>query len=471
MKNKKQKSLRNNIHPASFRDPCGFLFWNKGRLLRQINKAYKQNYELLIESGLYKYLVKHKLLISHDELNLKHAQTDTAYKVIKPEQIQFISYPYEWCFSQLKDAALLTLKIQNTALAYNMGLKDASAYNIQFYNGKPILIDTLSFEKYEEGKPWIAYRQFCQHFLAPLALLSYTDIRLGNLLRIYIDGIPLDLTSKLLPKRSWLNGGILSHLHLHAKTQKRYSDRKAQKPNTKNQISKKKLLLLLNNLTNTIQSLQLKNISTEWGDYYKHTNYSKKAFKEKKQIVSNFIDKTKPKTVWDLGANTGEFSRIASNAGAFTLSFDIDPLAVERNYKQVKQSNEKNILPLIMDFFNPSPSLGWANNERDSLIQRGGSADTVLALALLHHLAISNNVPLEKTAELFSKFGKYLIIEFVPKEDSQVQKLLSTREDIFTDYTQENFERVFRNYYKLIQKEKITDSKRILYLLKSNNYH
>jgi ribosomal protein L11 methylase PrmA len=459
-KSKKQEKIA-----SSFRDPSGFLYLENGALLRQINKIYKQDYDFFMVSGLYKKLVKKRLLVAHNEKSIIKKLDNCAYKIIRPEVIPFISYPYEWCFSQLKDAALTTLKIQKIALNFNMSLKDASAYNIQFLGGKPILIDTLSFEKYKEGEAWIGYRQFCRHFLAPLALASYVDIRLIQLLRIYIDGIPLDLASKLLPKKSLLNIGILTHLHIHSKSQKKYES-KNQELRIKNQeLSRKNLIALIDNLYNTVNSLQWKKKDTEWGDYYTFTNYSNTAFKHKKEVVKKIISNAKPKIVWDLGANTGEFSRIASSNGSLTIAFDIDPLAVEKNYKKTKTKSEKNILPLILDLNNPSPSLGWAHKERNSIAKRG-PADMIMALALIHHLAISNNLPFKNIASFFSNIGKYLIIEFVPKNDSQVKKLLSTRKDIFNNYTQEQFEKESSKYYKILDKQKITNSLRTIYLLK-----
>lgn len=195
---------------ASFRDPAGFLFSRGGILYRQVNHSYAENFSALIDSGLYEKLVKASLLISHSEVDeltgrpFAPAIPASAYRTIRPEAIPFISYPYEWSFGQLKDAALATLSIQKRALKAGMSLKDASAYNIQFYRGKPVLIDTLSFEIYHEGEPWVAYRQFCQHFLAPLALMAARDVRLNQLMRVYIDGLPLDLASKLLPPRTHL---------------------------------------------------------------------------------------------------------------------------------------------------------------------------------------------------------------------------------------------------------------------------
>ncbi len=216
--------MSESVDPGSFRDPNGFIFYRGQTLFRQVQRLYQPHYDQLMQSGLYEALVNAGLLIPHVEEHVDIALKTGAYRVLRPEPLPFISYPYEWCFSQLRDAALATLQIQMEALRFGMSLKDASAYNIQFRNGKPLLIDTLSFEKYEAGKPWVAYRQFCQHFLAPLALMSYTDIRLGQLLRVHLDGIPLDLTSRLLPCNTKLRMGLLTHIHLHGAAQKRYAD-------------------------------------------------------------------------------------------------------------------------------------------------------------------------------------------------------------------------------------------------------
>ena len=449
---------------GSFRDPSGFLFQKEGTLYRQINKSFKENFDSLNSSGLYKKLVSEDLLIPHKKVNRKEAITSEAYKVIQPKKIPFISYPYEWSFSQLKDAALITLRIQQIAIEHGMSLRDASAYNIQLFNGKPILIDTLSFEKYEE-KPWVAYKQFCQHFLAPLTLISYVDIDLNKLSRVNIDGIPLPLTSKLLPLKTKLKPGLLIHLHLHASSQKRHAD-KGQKIQTKNiKLSKRSMLGLIDSLEGAVKGLKWNPKGTEWGDYYEsNLNYLPTSLRYKANLVEKFIGVIKPKTVWDLGGNTGLFSRIASDKGIFTVSSDIDPAAVEKNYRTVVKKEEKNILPLLIDLTNPSPGIGWGNIERDSFISRG-PADTVLALALIHHLAISNNVPLEKLAEFFSSVGKHLIVEFIPKEDSQVQKLLATREDIFPNYTKDDFEEEFEKFFSTKKSETIKGSKRTLYLM------
>ncbi|KJS12090.1 MAG: hypothetical protein VR67_11510 [Peptococcaceae bacterium BRH_c8a] len=445
---------------SSFRDPSGFIFIRGGKIYRQVNISYKEHYDHLM-SGLYGALAKAKLLVSHDEVDVQEGN-DTVYKIIKPEIIPFISYPYEWCFSQLKHAALVTLQIQKTALNFGMSLKDSSAYNIQFNNGKPIFIDTLSFEKYNEGEPWVAYRQFCQHFLAPLSLMSLNHISLNQLLRIYIDGIPLDLTSRLLPNKTWMNFNLLSNIHLHASTQKRYQNKLVNISNKK--ISLTGLLAIIDNLESTIKRLTWKPQGTEWAEYYKDINYTEDGIEHKKHLLAKYLEVIDPESVWDIGANKGIFSRIASNRGIQTLSFDIDPAAVEKNYLISLKNKETNILPLLIDLTNPSPSIGWENTERLSLLERG-PADTVFALAIIHHLAISNNLPLSKIANFFGKLCKNLIIEFVPKEDSQVQKLLATREDVFPNYEKNCFENEFKKHFVVLRLDQITDSKRTLYLL------
>jgi hypothetical protein len=447
---------------ASFRDPSGFLFWQDGSLFRQVNHKYGQEYARLMESGLYEKLVKAGLLVSHIEVDQAPFAPELAYKVIQPEQVQFISYPYEWSFGQLKDAALATLSIQRRALKAGMSLKDASAYNIQFVRGKPTLIDTLSFEVYKEGQPWVAYRQFCQHFLAPLALMALRDVRLSQLLRVYIDGIPLDLASGLLPSSTRLQFGLLTHLHLHASAQKRYSG--AEVKSRSGTMSKQAMTGLVDSLDAAVRRLGWKPGGTEWGNYYDITNYSDAAFEHKKQLVADWAARTKPALVWDLGANNGVFSRVAADAGAYVVSSDIDPAAVEQNYRQLKEEKRENLLPLLIDLTNPSPAIGWANHERDAFCQRG-PADMVLALALIHHLAISNNVPLPQVAEFLKAVGKWLVIEFVPKLDSQVKKLLISREDIFPDYTREGFETAFGRAFAIREAVPLRESGRVLYLM------
>lgn len=458
-------------HPASFRDPAGFLFRHDGILYRQVNKAYKEDFNLLTRSGLYKKACDAGCMVPHESADDIPFFSDDAYCIIRPEQIDFISYPYEWCFSELKDAALTTLDLQLMALRHNMILKDATAYNIQFRHGRPVMIDTLSFECYKEGTPWPAYKQFCQHFLAPLALMAKTDIRLNSLLRDYIDGIPLEMASRLLPFATWFKPGLLINLHLHAKAQRAYGKTSVRnKPASLSgrRISKLGLTGIIEGLRKTVEKLTWRPSGTEWAEYYTFTNYSDNALQQKKSLIQNYLKTIQPGTVWDLGANTGLFSRLASEEGMLTIAFDIDPAAVEINYQNVRRNREKNLLPLLADLTTPSPALGWDCDERYSLHQRG-PADCILALALVHHLAISNNVPFEKIASFLRKLCKYLIIEFVPKQDSQVQRLLGSRPDIFTDYNRDFFELSFSNFFQIVQTNQIAGSERWLYLMQNKN--
>lgn len=451
-----------SVDGASFRDPSGFVFEQDGIIYRQVNNSYKDDYDTLMDSGLYEALVDKNLLVAHKEVELDGHKD--GYKIIEPALIPYFTYPYEWSFTQLKDAALLTLEIQNLAIKHKMSLKDASAYNIAFVGGKPVFFDTLSFESMDKPKPWVAYRQFCQHFLAPLALMAHTDVHLNQLFRTNIDGVPLELASKILPAKTKRIPGLLMHIHTHAKSQKKNESR--TEGVSERTVTENGLLGILGSLKSNIKKLEWKRKGTEWGEYYTFTNYSDDSFEKKKEIINGFLDEISPQSAYDMGANNGLFSRLASDRGIRTVAFDIDPVAVEKNYLAVKHNKEENILPAIMDLTNPSPGIGWAGEERLSLESRG-KADVVFSLALIHHIALSNNVPFEKIADYFSRLGQNLIMEFVPKGDSQVDILLATREDVFPDYNEEGFEEAFTKYFETKQKTKIDGTKRTLYLLQS----
>jgi hypothetical protein len=449
---------------GSFRDPSGFVYTRDGTLFRQVNTGFSQTFEAFLASGLWDELVRDGLLVPHEPVGLEYSATPEAYAVLRPERLPFISYPYEWSFGQLQDAATLTLQIQERALRKGFTLRDSSAYNIQFQGGRPIFIDTLSFESWEEGKPWAAYKQFCEHFLLPLTLMSATDIRCGTLLRSYVDGIPLDLGSRLLPHRSWTSLSAVLHIHLHAWAQGRYAGSAVTSAAKGKRMSQSSLLTLIKNLSTATQRLSWRPSGTEWADYTTDNNYSDAASRSKREMVVAHLAAAKPKTVWDLGANTGEYSRAARESASYVVSFDVDPAAVERNYRRVRSEKETGILPLLLDLTNPSPGQGWAGRERLSLEERG-PADAVLALALVHHLAIGNNLPLERIAAYFSRLGRHLVIEFVPKSDSQVSRLLLSRPDIFPGYTKEGFEEAFQRHYHIQSVDRVADSERWLYAM------
>ena len=450
--------------PGSFRDPCGFVFERAGALFRQVNQAYRDDYDLLESSGLARALIGEGWLIPHREVEEAPLAPGPAYKVLGADRVPFISYPYEWCFGQLKAAALLTLAIQRRAIAAGMSLKDASAFNVQFLGGRPVFIDTLSFEALKPDAPWVAYRQFCRHFLAPLALMSKVDVRLSALFRPSIDGIPLDLASKLLPLRSRLDPRLFLHLHLHARAERAYSGGGGvAKPRA---FSKGALLGMLDSLESAIAGLRWEPEGTEWADYYGATNYTDAATGHKLRLVAEYLDAVGPSTAWDLGANTGRFSALAAGRGAATVAWDVDPACVERHFRAVVSRGEGRILPLVLDLTNPSPALGWGHDERSSLLDRG-PVDVAMALALVHHLAISGNVPLPRVAEFLRRACRALIIEFVPKSDSQTRRLLSGRVDVFDDYTADGFESAFAEHFAIERSERIVEGERTLYLMRA----
>jgi SAM-dependent methyltransferase len=450
--------------PSSFRDPGSFVFIRDGVLYRQVNRAGAAGYDLLMGSGLYERLAAAGLLVRHEEVTSPVCDETLAHRVLRPERVPFVSYPYEWAFGQLKDAALLTLAVQRAAVAAGLSLKDASAFNVQFVGSRPVMIDTGSFEPLVPGRPWVAYRQFCQHFLAPLALMATRDLRLGRLSAEHLDGVPLDLASALLPARTRLRAGLLIHLHLHAWGQRAWSEAKAR-PARERQVSQTGALALLDSLERAVRRLSLPGGRSTWSAYYGETNYSAEAFAAKQSLVRGFLERARPASVRDLGANTGAFAALAAQAGAHAVALDFDALAVELHYRQLGKSGERRVLPLVMDLANPTPALGWNGAERLSLFERG-PADLALALALVHHLAIANNVPLPAVAASFARMARWLVIEFVPKPDSQVQRMLSTREDVFPHYTREGFEAAFAGPFEPVAHEPIPGSERLLYLLR-----
>jgi hypothetical protein len=449
---------------ASFRDRDGFVFAHDNTFYRRIAPSYAATYAKLKQCGFYARMQANGWLIPHREVSPGRNGWDDL--VLEPEQLPLITHPFEWSFSQLQDAALLTLQIQRAALAEGYSLKDASAYNIQFLAGRPVLIDTLSFEPYAEGQSWPAYRQFCQHFLAPLALMSLRDVRLGQLLRCHLDGIPLDLASGLLPRRSWLRPGLLMHLHLHARAQSRYVNRDTKvRPRV---ISRSGLLGILDSLESAVRGLRWAPQGTQWADYYQNTNYVDQAAADKTATVGDWIRQCDPASVWDLGANDGTFSRLAVEHGAQTVAWDIDAAAVEKCYRHVRSHRLSNLHPALLDLTNPTPSLGWELRERQSFFERK-QPDMALALALIHHLAIGNNVPLELCAQFFRRIAPTLIIEWVPKSDSKVATLLCNRADTFPDYTEASFQKAFDQHYRRLARRPVAGSERVLYLFEAGS--
>lgn len=443
--------------PASFRDPDGFVFYEGDEVFRQVGRRYRPTFDRLMATGLYQDLCEAGLLVKHEVTS----EDEENGFVIKPELIPFIAYPYEWCFGALKDAALATIEIMARALRKGMWLKDASAYNIQFRGGAPVFIDTLSFEPLRDGEAWPAYHQFCRHFLAPVALTALVDTRLATLLIPHIDGIPLDLASRLLPARSYTSLGLALHVHAHAHAQRRFADRPIR---VATPVRRQRLTRLIEHLRGTVEGLKPPPSASHWVKYCDQTNYSPEAMAEKHGLLDRIAGAIAPKRALDLGANTGTFSRLLARSAELVISADSDPGAVQENYRLVRLEGTRNVHPVVIDLFSPSPAIGWANIERSSFAERA-RADLVVALALVHHLAIGNNLSLSAIAQYLASLGRYAVVEFVPKGDSQVQRMLSTREDVFHGYTEEEFRLAFSGHFDLRERLRLTGSHRELYVL------
>jgi hypothetical protein len=407
--------------------------------------------------------------VPHEERPATEADAETASRriacVLHPREVPFISYPHEWCFSQLRDAALVTLEIQREALGFGMMLKDAPAANIQFLDGRPVLIDTLSLVR-ASGPAWPAYFQFCKHFLAPLLLAVYRDVRLMRLAAQEFDGIPLDLAATLLPHRSWLRPAAALHVHMHARANRRAARVEAgglpiaPPPMTGDA---KRQTLIVDSLSRGIDRLQWTPPRTVWTSYAdEQPSLGDEAWAARLEAVSRVVTRLEPRTVWDLGAATGHLSRIASGAGAFTVAFDADPACVELTYRRARQEGDHQLLPLVQDLLWPSGPSGWAEHERAGLAERG-PADLVLALGLVHHLAVPGGISLADILGYIGKLGRTALVEFVPSSDP-VAVMWSRRFDT-ARLNRPDFEAAAAVHFEQVERMPIPGSQRVLYLL------
>ncbi|HEV8505430.1 MAG TPA: hypothetical protein VGQ53_08525, partial [Chitinophagaceae bacterium] len=384
---------------SSFRDPSGFVFEKDGGLYRQVNKIFREDFDHFIKSGCYDHFAEKQWLIPHEEVDNNFTGSPDWYKTLKPQRLPFISYPYEWCFDMLKDAALLTLQLAKNCTPFGIILKDATPFNIQWLDGKPVFIDTLSFERYDATKPWIAYRQFCESFLSPLLLMHYSHQPLQSLLSAYPEGIPLSTTRSLLPWRSKFSFYTYLHIHIHQRLASRTKAKEDQVQDARQErqnFSEKKLHNLLDSLQSLVESLQWKGEATAWDQYYEEANKRNDYVVHKKKIIKEWLTELKEiHTGIDLGANEGSFSFLLAAENIRTIAADSDHSSINKLYQKIKREKEKNILPLLIDLANPSSAIGLNNKERTSFSERT-NCDVGMALALVHHLAIGKNIPFEK---------------------------------------------------------------------------
>ena len=447
------------INPASFKDPAGYVFTREGTIYRHVRSGYAAAYEQLISSGLYASLTRKEWLVAHEEIAGNLSGDADYYRTLLPRQLSFISHPCEWSFDMLKDAALLTLNVCIESIAHGMILKDATAYNIQFHQGKPLFIDTLSFELYNASQPWVAYRQFCEMFLAPLLLSYYTGEDLGKLLLAYPEGVPIPLSARLLPITSRMRMLSLLHIHLQSNLQ---SGRKTA--GTTPAFTQQKMLNLLNHLAGGISSLRPARRTSEWSDYYVNTIKSEEYLQEKVSIFNHLLENISADTALDLGANNGLFSALLAQKYPLVVAADADAHAINDLYNHHKKHPLSPLHPLVLDITHPTPSFGWENKERSSFLARK-QYGLVVALALIHHLAIGKNIRFHQLASCLRTLClQYLIIEFVEKEDEKATLLLQRRQLAYEWYSKPEFEKAFSEFFELATATPLRDGLRTLYV-------
>jgi hypothetical protein len=432
-----------------------------GEPIREVFESGRTSYESLRSTGLYDRLVRQGLLIPHRELARDDWNHPDTWLVLAPERVPFISYTYEWCFSQLRDAALATLQVQEEALKVGLTLKDAVPENIQFLRGRPILIDTLSFEPAHGA--WEAYYQFCRRFLAPLVLVEHCGPECLDLLAAERDGVSLEFASGLLPRRTWLKPALMMHLHMHARANQ--STRPAApgvqtRGGDRTDISRQRALI--DSLRRAVDGLRWKPPETEWTRYEsEQPTYTADAWTAREQVIAQVLDRVQPGVAWDLGAALGHASRLAASKGALTVAFDGDHSCVELMWRSIREAGEQKVLPLRQDLLRPTPRTGWAEQEQKSLSDRG-PADLLMALGIFHHLNIRGGVPADMVFEYFAKLGRAALVEFVPGSDPIVRDWCGRfrREPL----AEEAFRAAAEQQYGTVERLTVTGSDRVLYL-------
>jgi ribosomal protein L11 methylase PrmA len=453
---------------SSFRDPGGTVFSRDGRIFRAIHPRSMKDWNEFSASPLFQELQRERLLVRTWPVERREAQPPAGVAeggaVIEHERIPFVSYPYEWCFGMLRDAALLHLDILDRCLSQDFILKDSSAFNIQFLGSKPIFIDALSFVRLAPGEPWVGYNQFCKMFVYPLMLRAYKRVPFQSWLRSELEGLDPVTFRRLFGARDLLRAGVFTHVYLQAVMQKRLE---ASQTNVRGQIkraglSKAAITHNLAGLRRLLLKLQARDDGSPWLGYAGSHSYDSQALQQKEDFVRRAVERQRPRLLWDLGSNTGHFSRIAGQYAGQVLAFDADVGSLNRFYAALKEEQSQNILPLVLNLANPSPDQGWGGRERRALIARG-KPDFVLCLALIHHLAISCNIPVESFVAWLAELGSSLVIEFVTRQDPMVQKLLLNKDDTYDDYHRPDFEAFLKQRFQVEDSLELDGGRRVLY--------
>lgn len=453
--------------PGSFRDPSGSVYQVEGRIFRTVNDGFAPDFDFVSSTGIFKRLAAGGLLLPFELVasdTLKLEDPKPRY-VLETSKLPFISFPYEWSFSALKSAALLHLRSHLEALEVGVTLSDASAYNIQFQGIQPVFIDHLSFRRYRSGETWIGHRQFCEQFLNPLLIRALFGIPHNAWYRGTQEGIPTGDIRKLLKWRHKMNWHILTHVilqDLFQKTAAQHTKGFQRTTLTTASFPLSSFKHMLQKMSNWIAKLSLSHTEkSTWKNYASTCSYSSEETSLKKQFIREFSQKVRPALLWDLGCNTGEYAETALQGGAgYVVGFDFDHGALEAAFSRAEEK-KLSFQALFMDAANPSPDQGWRGQERAGL-QGRASADACLALALVHHLAIARNIPLVQVVYWLIGLARQGVIEFVPKNDPMVRELLSLRQDIFPEYTWENFISLLKEKAAIIKAETISNSGRKL---------
>jgi hypothetical protein len=457
---------------GSFRDPEGFVFRLGRRVFRALKPSGLDSYRAFRDSGAAEWAEQQGFVVRSWEVEqaaqagLGHLPADVV-AVLEQERIPFISYPYEWTFDMLKDAALLQLTLSCGVARYRLTVKDATAYNIQFAGGKPIFIDVLSFQRYQEGMPWMGYAQFCQSFFYPLALQAFCRVDFQPMSRSYLDGIPLATAKQILGLRVWLHWSVFKHVLLQAVLQKSFGK---EMPVLAEEFKTLRFSLdhsvrLMRALKGQVAKLSLHRTVSPWSSYRDDNSYSARARERKRAFITKHLEKIAPANVWDIGCNTGEFSLLAADYSPQVIAFDSDADSVNRLYLHCKAHGITRILPLVSDLANPSPALGWKLEERQSLLERG-RVECILALALIHHLCLTRNIPVAHIFSLFAGLGvRHVLIEFVPKTDPMVKHLLKNRDDVYPWYNQSDFEKEATSLFSIGERMELENGGRVMYWL------
>lgn len=422
----------------------GITFTRQGRTFRQVNRSYADPYNHLMDSGLYRKLAGAGAIIRHKESGLKHALDENAYRVIQLQTMPFVTYPYEWAFSQWRDAALHVLDIQETALEFGMTLDETCVFDMQFMGGKPIFTDTFAFEMFKAGQAWKAYRQFVQQFIAPLALMALVDIHLGQLLRTYPDGLPLSLVSALLPVRTRLNFMLNTHIN----------------PNER-ELKRTDLADLFVSLREAITGLNYQATEHDLDVSGIANPFAEMTVNHEHLLIREYIGELAPAVVWDVNAVDSQHSHLAHEQQATVFAFSDNLYVVENLYREFV-GIAATVTPLYVDWANPSPAGGWANREQRTIGARA-NADVLLAVGLAQRLHVRHHIAFDAIAGYFARLAPHMIVDFAPITDPGVIALQIPGQNV--SYTQAQFESAFAEAYEIVRAERIKHTERILYML------